>query len=88
MPHSDRDAQTIEVGHEAKPPRLRAPTGKTRPAVESGARTLQPPAFSAQRRDWFIDPCFWCSAGRVRNPDLSEHKYLTARDGGGHSLDA
>jgi hypothetical protein len=88
MPHSDQFAQTIESTHEAEPYRLRAPSGDASTALESGSPGLHAPTPIRHQTTPRGVPAFGVLPGEFVIRTYLTNNYLTARDGGRHSIDA
>jgi hypothetical protein len=89
MPHSDTGAPTIERTHEAEPPRLQVPASEASTALEAEPRRPHAPASSTRRE--VVRPAvsaFGLLPGEFAIRTYLTNNYLTARDGGRHSIDA
>lgn len=88
MTHSDAGAPATERTHEAEPPRLRAPGGEASTALEPGPRAPHVPASTRREVVRPAVPAFGLLPGEFVMRTFLTNNYLTARDGGPHSIDA
>ena len=88
MPIFDQAAQTTESTHEAEPSRLRAPSGGASTALESGSARLHARASKRPKVVGPAVPAFGLLPGEFAIRTYLTNNYLTARDGGRHSIDA
>jgi hypothetical protein len=88
MPIFDQAAQTTESTHEAEPSRLRAPSGGASTALESGPAPLHAPTSTRRQTTTLGVPAFGFLPGEFAIRTYLKNTYLTARDGGRHSIDA
>lgn len=88
MTHSDTGASTTEGIHEAEPPRLQVRSGEASTALEPTAPGLKAPASLRSRAVGSSVPAFGPLPGEFAIRTYLTNNYLTARDGGRHSIDA
>jgi hypothetical protein len=88
MPIFDQAERTTESTHEAEPSRLRAPYGEASTALESGPARLQAPTSTRRQTTTLGVPAFGLLPGEFAIRTYLKNTYLTARDGGRHSIDA
>jgi hypothetical protein len=88
MPIFDHAVQTTESTHEAEPSRLRAPSGEASTALEPGPARLHAPTSTRRQTTTLGVPAFGLLPGEFAIRTYLTNNYLTARDGGRHSIDA
>ncbi|MGC2201933.1 MAG: hypothetical protein WA633_17590, partial [Stellaceae bacterium] len=88
MTHSDTGARTTERTHEAEPPRLQVPAGEASTALEPGPRRPDAPASTRREVVRPAVPAFGLLPGEFTIRTYLKNTYLTARDGGRHTIDA
>ncbi len=88
MTHSDTGAPTTERAHEGEPPGLQVPADEASTALEAEPR--QAHASASTRREVVRPavPAFGLLPGEFTMRTYLKNTYLTARDGGRHSIDA
>ena len=87
MPHSDRGVQTTERTHEAEPARLQVTAGEST-ALEAEPRQAHGPSSTRSEVVRQAVPAFGLLPGEFAIRTYLTNNYLTARDGGRHSIDA
>lgn len=88
MPQSDKDVQTTENTIEAGPPRLHALPGEARLALEPESLRVRAPRSIRRQTTSPAVPAFGVLPGEFAIRTYLTNSYLTARDGGRHSIDA
>ena len=88
MPHSDTATPATERTQEAEPPRLQVPAGEAITALEPGPRPPHAPASTRPEVVRPAVPAFAILPGEFVIRTYLKDTYLTARDGGRHSIDA
>jgi hypothetical protein len=88
MTHSDTVSPTTERAHGAEPSHLQVPTGEASSALEAEPRQAQAPASTRREVVRPAVPAYGLLPGEFAIRTYLTNNYLTARDGGRHSIDA
>src|SRR5205823_4521313 len=88
MSHSDPGEQTTLSTAKADPARLHVPSGKARAALESGSPGLHSPRSTRPQPTTPSVPAFGVLPGEFAIRTYLKNTYVTARDGGRHTIDA